>query len=94
MIRRDLKDVEINEDEWYKEAVESRAGWRATCKLGVKLLTMRQTSQRQAAARDVEYDVCKRKFRRESDYFRSQEVYFLGAEVGFAPHPQKNCRRK
>ena len=39
VIRRDLKDVEINEDEWYEEVVETRAGWRATCKLGVELLT-------------------------------------------------------
>ena len=35
VIRKDLKDIEVNEDEWYEEATRSRPGWRATCKLGM-----------------------------------------------------------
>ena len=28
MIRKDLRDIEVKEDEWYEEATRSRAGWR------------------------------------------------------------------
>ncbi len=28
MIRTDLKDIAVEESEWYGEAMRSRAGWR------------------------------------------------------------------
>ncbi len=34
MIRRDLKELRISENEWYEEA-KSRPGWRAMCRLGM-----------------------------------------------------------
>ena len=38
MIRKDLKDIEIKEEEWYEEATRSRPGWRAICRLGMERL--------------------------------------------------------
>ena len=67
MIRKDLRDIEVKEDEWYEEATRSRAGWRDTCRLGMERHTEAQVAQSSAAAREVECEVCSRKFRRESD---------------------------
>lgn len=49
MIRRDLKELRISEDEWYEEA-GSRAGWRAMCRLGMEEAAETRQSQRQRAA--------------------------------------------
>ena len=69
VIRRDLKNIKVAEDVWYGEAVRSRAGWRAMCRLGIDNLaeTRSQSFQREAVSREVECEVCFRKFRRESD---------------------------
>ena len=67
MIRKDLKDIEVNEDEWYEEATRSRAGWRATCKLGMERQEEAQVAQSLVAAREIKCEVCSRTFRRESD---------------------------
>ena len=67
MIRKDLRDIEVKEDEWYEEATRSRAGWRDTCRLGMERHTEAQVAQSSAAAREVECEVCSRKFRRESE---------------------------
>ena len=70
-----MKELRISEDEWYEEA-GSRAGWRAMCRLGMEELAVTRQSQRQraAATRDVECEVCGRKFRRESDRKRHKCV--------------------
>ena len=57
----------MKEDEWYEEATRSRAGWRDTCRLGMERHTDAQVTLSSAAAREVECEVCSRKFRRESD---------------------------
>ena len=31
MIRKDLKEMQVDKDEWHGEAVRSRSGWRAAC---------------------------------------------------------------
>ena len=36
VIRRDLKDIEMDESKWNKEATTSRAGWKAAYRLGLK----------------------------------------------------------
>ena len=36
VIRRDLRDINISESEWYDEATSSRADWRALCGLGLE----------------------------------------------------------
>ena len=71
----DQERPEGAEDEWYEEA-GSRAGWRAMCRLGMEELAETRQSQRQraAATRDVECEVCGRKFRRESDRKRHKCV--------------------
>ena len=30
-MRRDFKDIEVSEEEWYDEAVRSRTGWSTLC---------------------------------------------------------------
>ena len=71
VIRRDLRDINISESEWYDEATSSRAGWRALCGLGLedrrKQIT---TASCMPAAREVRCEVCNRTFRRESDLKR------------------------
>ena len=42
-------------------------GWRDTCRSGMERHTEVQVTQSSAAAREVECEVCSRKFRRESD---------------------------
>ena len=64
-----MKDIGMNESEWYTEATGSREGWRAVCSLGIGRNTEAQTLQRDNA-QEVECDVCSRKFRRESDMKR------------------------
>ena len=44
MIRKDLKDIEVNEDKLY-EATRSRAGWRAMCRLGMDRQAEAQVAQ-------------------------------------------------
>ena len=31
VVRKDLKDIGVEEGEWYEEAQRSRAGWREMC---------------------------------------------------------------
>lgn len=74
-MKKDLKGVRINEEEWYEEARRSRTGWRAMCRLGMEeMAETRQLNRQAAAMRDVECKVCGRKFRRESDKKRHKCV--------------------
>ena len=36
VIRRDLKDIEMDESKWYEEDITSRAGWKAVYRMGLK----------------------------------------------------------
>ena len=71
-------DVKISEDKWYEE-VASRARWRAMYRLGMEDLAETRQSQGQRGAtitanRDVQCEVCGRKFSRESDRKRHKCV--------------------
>ena len=69
VIRKDLKDIEVDEDEWYEEAVRSRPGWRAMCRLGMENRAEVQAATQASGVvdRDVVWEECGRTFRRESD---------------------------
>ena len=67
VIRRDLRDIEVGEDEWFEEATLSRAGWREICREGVERHSEVSRVQAPAAAREVVCEVCSRTFSREGD---------------------------
>ena len=46
LIRRDLKTIDVKEEEWYTEATTSRMGWRATYQLGMEDETVKQHQTR------------------------------------------------
>ena len=35
VVRRDLKDIDVEELKWYTEARRSRGGWRALCRVAI-----------------------------------------------------------
>ena len=53
VIRRDLRDIEVGDDEWFEEATLSRAGWREICREGVERHSEVSRLQAPAAAREV-----------------------------------------
>ena len=67
VVCKDLKEVGLEEDEWYREATRSRAGWRAMYRNRLELNRESKTVEASVAVRDVVCEVCARKFRRESD---------------------------
>ncbi len=67
MIRNDLKDIGVEESEWYGKARRSRAGWREMCKLGMESHRKAEVAQASTVTKDVVCEVCSRCFRRESD---------------------------
>ena len=73
-MRKDLKDIDVGEGEWYAEARRSRAGWRAMYRLGLEECRDAQTAQASVASRDVVCETCARKFRREGDKKRHKCV--------------------
>ena len=66
-MRKDLRNVEVGEHEWYAEASRSRAGWRVLCQVGLVNGREARTSQASTVMRDVVCELCSRSFRRESD---------------------------
>ena len=44
VVRRDLKDIKIAENEWYDEATTSRSGWRAMCRERVESCSGQQVA--------------------------------------------------
>ena len=70
-MRKDLKSVEVGEDEWYEEAMRSRTGWRA---LYLVEMWGGEESTDSVVVRDVVCQVCSRSFRRESDKKRHKCV--------------------
>ena len=68
MIRRDLKDIEMDKRKWYEEATTSRAGWKAAYRLGLENNDNRTATEcLLMAACEVVCEVCSRKFRRQCD---------------------------
>ena len=68
VIRRGLKDIEMDESKWYEDATTSRAGWKAAYRLGLENSDNRiVTEHLLVVACEVVCEVCSRKFRRESD---------------------------
>ena len=74
LIRRDLKVIEVEEEQWYREATTSRAGWRAAYQVGMEEETTKQHQMQRRVTpgeeRQVKCVVCGRLFRRESDKAR------------------------
>ena len=69
-MRTDLKDIGVEESEWYEEAWRSRASWRELCRLGMENYREAEVVRKASIARDVVCEVCSRTFRRESDLKR------------------------
>ena len=68
VIRRDLKDINMDEGEWCDEATTSRAAWRASCGLGLESYREQMATEPSIpVVRQVTCEVCSRTFRRESD---------------------------
>ena len=67
VVRKDLKEVGLEEDEWYREATRSRAGWRAMYQDGMELNRESRIVEALVAVRDVMCEVCTIKFRRETN---------------------------
>ena len=76
VVRKDLRDVEVGEHEWYEEATSSRASWRALYRVGLESCREMRTVQAQSpvVVRDVLCQGCSRSFRRESDKKRHKCV--------------------
>ena len=76
VVRKDLRDVEVGEHEWYEEATSSRASWRALYRMGLENCREMRTAQAQApvVVRDVFCQACSRSFRRLSDKKRHKCV--------------------
>ena len=76
MVRKDLRDVEVGEHEWYEEATSSRASWRALYWVGLESCREMRTLQAHApvVVRDMLCQVCSRSFRRENDKKRHKCV--------------------
>ena len=68
VIRRELKDINLDEGQWYDEATTLRAAWRASCGLGLENhREQRATEPSIPVVRQVTCEVCSRTFLRESD---------------------------
>ena len=65
VVRKDLRNVEVGEHEWYAEASRSRAGWRVLCQVGLVNGREARTSQASTVVRDVVCELCSRSFRRK-----------------------------
>ena len=69
-MRKDLKDTEVPEEEWYDEAVKSRSGWRALYRGALECIRETEVTRVPEAARDVVSEACSRRFSRESNKAR------------------------
>ena len=45
MIRRYLRDIEMDESKWYEEAIKSGAGWKAAYRLGCENIANRTATE-------------------------------------------------
>jgi len=62
MIKRDLKVVRVDENDWYKEATTSRGRWKAIC-----VTRLNQENAIGVTDAQVVCEGCLRRFCRESD---------------------------
>ena len=73
-IRKDLKSIGVNEDEWYEDATLSRAGWRSIYRSAMEEEAVSQQQSQRTSSRNsvgqVVCESCRRNFRRESDKAR------------------------
>ena len=68
MIRKDLKEIKVPEDEWYEAATTSRQRWRATYSEGLERLSASDDhGATEQTTNMIKCDECGRFFRRESD---------------------------
>ena len=69
IIRKDLKSIGVNEDEWYEDATLSRAGWRSIYRSTIEEEAMSQQQSQRTSSRNsvgqVVCESCRRNFRRE-----------------------------
>ena len=83
IIRKDLKTINATEDKWYEDATLSRAGWRATDKAAIEEETIRQYQSHRTTTQNcmtqVECEICRYSFRRESDKARHKINKITGA---------------
>ena len=67
VIRQDLKDIGIDEDQWFNEAVKSRASWRGLCRRQLDEVHDGWIAELPHHENVVSCEICSRCFRRESD---------------------------
>ncbi|XP_062511553.1 uncharacterized protein LOC134187449 [Corticium candelabrum] len=69
LMKRDFKDIEVSEKEWYDEAVRLRASWSTLCRDGLERWREREWGH-VLRWQSRMYEVCSRTFRRQSDKAR------------------------
>ena len=77
VVRKNLKDIGMDEKKQYEEARRSRAGWKAVYRLGAERCREEKSQQIAVAVRKVCVCVCgmcSGSFRRESDWKRHKCV--------------------
>ena len=71
-MKRNSKDIKVSEEEWYNEAVRSKAGWSTLCRNSLKRWRERMRARAPVAVRDVMCEVCSRTYRRQGDKARQK----------------------
>lgn len=66
-IRKDLKNIGVEEEVWYAEARKSRTGWRALYRIGMEEKKDESSVEMPAEVWEVSCQTCGRTFRREGD---------------------------
>ena len=64
---KNLKDTEVSKEEWYNDALRSRAGWSALYHDGLKCCRERKVVRALQADQHVICKVCSRTFRRQNN---------------------------
>ena len=67
LIRRDLSNLKVPEESWYKEAATSRPHWRSIYKEGLLNIVDNTRTVSDPSENQVKCDECHRCFKRESD---------------------------
>ena len=60
-MRKDLRDIQVEENVWYEEARTSRAGWKGMCCAGLESCRENQSAQTSTIVRDVLCEVYKKR---------------------------------
>ena len=64
---KNLKDTEVSKEEWYNDALRSRAGWSALYRDGLECCRERKVVRALLADQHVICKVCSRTFRRQNN---------------------------